>query len=304
MSEIEDDRILIRRGGLLVPRVEQKPCISSAGSGWSGLRLESHHLIGPAESTGMIDGFQICYNLSGPVAAEWLVEGRRVSASLQKGDLCLATHGEFRSVAWRRSYDLLLLSLAPSLMADVAGELCDISPVELQSKRGFSDSNIESICQLLLADVMGGTPTGPIYGEHLACSLCFYLAHHFGVTPARQDAPESSLPGPVLKRVCELIEARLSTPLGLQDLAREANLSRFYFSRMFRNSTGDTPYRYLTKRRIARAKKLLAAGCSEAEVAEATGFSSRSHLASLFRRYTGTTPHQFRTAHFQRGLVR
>jgi AraC family transcriptional regulator len=287
--ENPDKRILISRAGLLEPRVAQTPLVSSAGNNWQGIQLERHTLKGPAESKGVIDGFQICCNLTGPVDAEWLVNGRWEGATLNGGDLCLAPHGEFRSVAWSESYDLLLVSIAPELMSEISA-----GPVELKPQRAFRDPNIETICKLLLADTAAGTPAGPAYGEHLGSSLSAYLAKRFGIVDWQAHCPGTALPGPVLRRVCELIEARLSTPIGLQDLAHEARMSRFHFSRLFRRSTGESPYRYLQKRRIERAKEMLATGCSATEVANATGFSSPNHLSSLFRRFTGMTPRQFR----------
>ena len=294
MPEI-DKRILISRGGRLVPRLAEEPLISSAGNGWAGIRLERHHLHGPSESKGVIDGFQICCNLSGSVSAEWLVDGVWRGATLYPGDLCLATHGEFRSVTWRSPYELLLVSISPLLVGEVSAHAGQVRPVDLTPQRAFRDRNVASICRLLLADTAAGTPAGPMYGEHLGCSLAVYLAEQFGQTRTQRYVTASSLPGPVLKRVCELIETRLNTPIGLQDLAREANMSRFHFSRMFRNSTGESPYRYLMKRRIERAKEMLARGCSDDAVAAGSGFSRRSHLCSLFRRYTGVTPHKFRS---------
>jgi AraC family transcriptional regulator len=180
-------------------------------------------------------------------------------------------------------------------MAEASGREGDVRCVELVDQRAFRDCNVESICRLLLADTAAGAPVGPLYGEHLACSLTTYLAERFGRAKPRRHVVATSLPGPVLKRVCELIETRLSTPIGLEDLAREANMSRFYFSRLFRNSTGETPYRYLTKRRIERAKEMLARGCAEDQVASCSGFANRSHFGSLFRKYAGVTPRKFRS---------
>ncbi len=283
-----------------MPRVSGEPLISSAGNRWTSVCLERHHLQGPSESKGVIDGFQICCNLSGPVSAEWLVGGMWRGACLNKGDLCLATDGEFRSVVWQDSYELLLLSISPLFMAEVSQQAGSVRPVQLAAQIAFRDLNIENICRLLLADTAAGAPAGPLYGEHLACALTTYLAEHFGQVRPQMHITESSLPGPVLKRVCELIEARLDTPIGLQDLAREACLSQFHFSRMFRNSTGESPYRYLTRRRIERAKEMLSRGCGADEVARVSGFSSLSHLGSVFLKYVGVTPRKFRSLFKQR----
>jgi AraC family transcriptional regulator len=54
-----------------------------------------------------------------------------------------------------------------------------------------------------------------------------------------------------------MIEAHLTAPLTLAELAQECNLSRSYFMRAFKRSTGTSPYRWLLDRRIDRAKQLL-----------------------------------------------
>ncbi len=66
-------------------------------------------------------------------------------------------------------------------------------------------------------------------------------------------------------------------------LADEAGLSTFHFAKMFKASFGVPPHRYVTERRIARAKALLAEGrTSLAGIALACGFASQSHFTRRF----------------------
>lgn len=284
---------MISRGGALEPRIAQPPLHTSMACGWPHVRLERHRLAGPAESSGNIEGFQVCCNLSGPVPLEWLVNGRWLARTLNAGDVCLATQGELRSVAWRQPYDLLLLAISPTLIAEVSD--AHNQPMELEVQRGLRDRKIEALCKLMLADSTEGAPLGPAFGEQLGCALAVYLVKRFGLTKPRPVSCSGGLPGLVLRRVSDLIEAQLINPIRLQDLAREANISQFHFSRLFRNSTGESPYRYVLKRRIERVKSLTASGWSETDAAAAVGFSSVSQLASTFRRGTGMTPTQFRS---------
>jgi AraC family transcriptional regulator len=64
---------------------------------------------------------------------------------------------------------------------------------------------------------------------------------------------------------------------------------------MFRLSAGESPHRFLLRRRVERAKCLLREGRSPlGEVALACGFSSQSHLTARFRELTGVTPRRYR----------
>jgi AraC family transcriptional regulator len=80
-------------------------------------------------------------------------------------------------------------------------------------------------------------------------------------------------------------------PLGVDDLAKTAKMSRFHFSRLFRDEVGQAPYQYLLRVRIARATELLRGGhCSVTEAALAAGFTDFSRFASTFKKVTGKRP--------------
>jgi AraC-like DNA-binding protein len=88
----------------------------------------------------------------------------------------------------------------------------------------------------------------------------------------------------------ELLETRYSEPLGVDDLSRAAGLSRFHFSRRFREETGMSPYRYLQRIRIARAHELLASGHGVTDAALSVGFRDLGRFARAFREQVGMTP--------------
>src|SRR5262245_34419536 len=68
-----------------------------------------------------------------------------------------------------------------------------------------------------------------------------------------------SLHGKRLGRVLDFMDARLVDDISLDDLAREACLSHYHFSRLFHEATGLPPHRYLIERRIKAAPKMLSA---------------------------------------------
>ena len=98
-----------------------------------------------------------------------------------------------------------------------------------------------------------------------------------------------------LKRVIDLVEARLDEELSLAELAGAARLSSSHFARAFKRTTGVAPYRYVLARRIGRAQSLLAdTRLPIIEVAARCGYSDPGHFATLFRRETGYSPRQYR----------
>jgi AraC family transcriptional regulator len=78
-------------------------------------------------------------------------------------------------------------------------------------------------------------------------------------------------------------------------MASIACLSRFHFARAFKQAVGQSPHRYVSARRLERAKGLLIHGDRPlVDIALALCFSSQANFARAFRQATGLAPGQFR----------
>lgn len=98
-----------------------------------------------------------------------------------------------------------------------------------------------------------------------------------------------------LERTRLLMEAWSAEPQTVEELARHACLSREHFIRTFRRAYGSTPHRYLTERRIQKARHLLErTDLSVTEVCLEVGFTSLGSFSSLFRRHVGSPPERYR----------
>src|SRR5215831_19604731 len=105
----------------------------------------------------------------------------------------------------------------------------------------------------------------------------------------------SGLPGTQLRRVTEFINDNLARALPLAELSAEAHLSQYHFARLFKESTGLPPHRFVVQRRIERARALLLEGhLSIDAIARAVGFRTRSHFSMVFHRHTGSPPTVYR----------
>lgn len=93
------------------------------------------------------------------------------------------------------------------------------------------------------------------------------------------------------------INEHFREPISLKDIAKNANLSPYHFSRIFTAETGYTPHQYLIATRISSAKFQLqiAGGMPVKEIAFATGFNSESSFCSTFKKWEGLTPSEYRT---------
>jgi AraC-like DNA-binding protein len=107
-----------------------------------------------------------------------------------------------------------------------------------------------------------------------------------------------------LRRVREQIEERLSEAVRLDDLAGDVGLSKEYLVRSFASRYGMPPHRYLVHARVNRARALLDAGVSAADVALSCGFVDQSHLSRWFKRIVGATPGCYQRACATRTFAR
>jgi len=98
-----------------------------------------------------------------------------------------------------------------------------------------------------------------------------------------------------LRRAKDLVDRRYAEPLDLEALAGAAHVSKYHFARSFAETYGETPIRYLTRRRIERAQDLLrSANLTVTEICMIVGFSSLGSFSSRFRELVGETPSQYR----------
>jgi AraC-like DNA-binding protein len=101
-----------------------------------------------------------------------------------------------------------------------------------------------------------------------------------------------------LLKARDLADARYWEPLGVQQLADAAGLSRAHFSREFRAAFGESPHSYLLTRRMERAAALLRnTDRSVADVCLSVGLQSIGSFTTTFKRTYGVTPTAYRAAY-------
>lgn len=104
----------------------------------------------------------------------------------------------------------------------------------------------------------------------------------------------------VIQQAAQTIREKYNQPLSLNDLLRQAHMSRSYFLRLFRRYMGTTPYNYLISTRITQAKALLAlTDRSVSEIGREVGFGDASNFSARFSAAVGQSPMQYRRSTLQ-----
>jgi RpiB/LacA/LacB family sugar-phosphate isomerase len=103
------------------------------------------------------------------------------------------------------------------------------------------------------------------------------------------------LPPRRLQKVLEHVRENIEKDLSVADMAEVVGMSQYYFSKLFKLSTGTTPHQYVMRQRVERAQEMLREGRSPlVDIASQVGFETQSHFTSVFRRLVGITPKRYR----------
>jgi AraC-like DNA-binding protein len=122
-----------------------------------------------------------------------------------------------------------------------------------------------------------------------------HLAHHYGKLPLPRRLPRGGLASWQERRAKELMLERIDGDVSLEELAHECRLSRSHFARAFRQTTGQSPHRWLMSQRIALSYELLRnSELSIGGIADRCGYANQSHFTRVFARYVGMNPGEWR----------
>lgn len=167
--------------------------------------------------------------------------------------------------------------------------------IELTEHTFVDDPFVSQLIRETMLKLDWDSPTDKLMMSHSQQILLLHLMRQYCKNSPTKAVISGGLSAANKRKVTDFVEANLSTPFMLGDLALLSNLSEFHFARMFKASFGCTPHQYVLTRRIELAKQLLSLSAHPlAEIAASCGFSSQQHLSQQFKKRVGVTPAQFR----------
>ncbi|MGY4223218.1 AraC family transcriptional regulator [Bradyrhizobium sp. USDA 4503] len=168
----------------------------------------------------------------------------------------------------------------------------------LRYQSAFEDPLLGEMARAIASELQAETSAGTLLVESLASSMAARLIQKHICTPTASSVTRLAREGlgrRRLFRVLDYIEANLEGDLTLDRMASTAALSRYHFARAFKQAVGQSPHRYVSTKRLERAKLLLIEGdLPLVEIALALGFSSQANFSRAFRQATGLAPGQYR----------
>jgi AraC family transcriptional regulator len=189
----------------------------------------------------------------------------------------------------------MLLLLDPGMIEAGAQEDGRLDRLALSYRLDLADGIIANRMRALQVEFDNPGLMGRLYVESLSNEIAIRIVRVHASSAGMPALARGGLAPRRLRMVQDYIEANLADEIMLADLAAIAGVSNTHFCRAFHKSTGIASHQYLIRRRVERAKTLLAEGeLPIAQIAFAVGFGNQSHMTTHFRRLVGTTPRRFR----------
>jgi AraC family transcriptional regulator len=160
---------------------------------------------------------------------------------------------------------------------------------DLKPRLMFFDARVMRLAHLIAEECAEDKPHSRLYGDNLSIALLLALSR-LGTGEAPSE-PKGRLAAWQLCRVTEYFLAHLADDVALQTVSDLVGLSRSYFSRAFKMSTGLSPHRWLLQARVAKAQEmLLTSDLPLAQIAIDVGFADQAHFSRTFARAIGESP--------------
>jgi AraC family transcriptional regulator len=196
---------------------------------------------------------------------------------------------------WFRTDEPQILSLAISDEA-LKAAFDDASPdTELRGMSQLTDPRVGALVSAANAERIAGFPSGRLFLDSIEQALAVTLIAGYAVRPRYLRNYQGGLGPARLRRINELVDAKMEEDLSLGEMAQSLELSPAHFARMFRRSTGETPHEFVMRQRVERAKKMLRESQTRVlDVAIACGFKTQQHFARVFRQMCQISPTEYR----------
>jgi AraC family transcriptional regulator len=190
------------------------------------------------------------------------------------------------------SYSLLLFE--PSYLAELALTNGIGRPLHFKPTFATPDPFLHEITAALTSAPQINDPAANLFTETLFSAACARILRNYAeVRYPLSDPPR--LTDDQLRTAIDYIHDHIGESLELRSISRAAGLSEFHFARLFKAATGVTPFQFVTRRRMERAKQLLRkTRLPIFEIAERVGYQTPSHFSARFHAISGCGPNDYR----------
>lgn len=259
----------------------------------NSIRVEHRFHASGGTSECCLPDCTISIQLSQSLKLEQLANGCRTNNILLEGDLIISPPNLHRILRWDKQAEFLFIRLDANFFDCIARELIDVDNYEIIPQFKLRDPLIQQIGFALQSELKSDRFGSSLYAESMANALLVHLLRRYSAGEHTIVEYTDGLSKYKLQSAIDHINDNLAEDLSLKRMSEQVGISQYHFARLFKQSTGFSPYQYVIKTRIERGKQLLLQGkMSISEIALEVGFADHSQFTRHFKRLTGVTPQQ------------
>jgi AraC family transcriptional regulator len=275
--------------GVAMPTYVRRTFCSWDDAGWRSLLVQRFDHAPEVEQLALpgVADLHLVLCTAGDVAMRVQADGKPRTRRWHPGSLELMVPGRTstRGYRVRSALSTVQVHIPSAVVARTAAQLGGPAPdfEALADDLAAGDPLLEQLVRALPVN------QSDLYAESAAAFLAMHLLTRGRGTPSK--GPEHV----AVRAAAAIMRDRLAEPLTLADIAAEVHLSVYHFVRVFRDATGETPHRHLTRLRIDQARRLLRdTNLPIARIAERCGFASPGALSTAFLGHVGVRPSVYR----------
>ena len=173
-----------------------------------------------------------------------------------------------------------------------AAEAACGDPFEFKQIHGAYSAQLLDLIGNFQREIMNFAETYPLLIESICTQIVFQLIRDLNCELRANRAGKDNR---YINAAIEFMRNHYGSNISIQDICSLIYLSPCHFKRVFKDHTGQTPYRYLVGIRIEKSKELLRkADHTIEEVAGLCGFVNAGHFSTVFKRHLNMSPTEFR----------
>lgn len=222
--------------------------------------------------------------------------------SLIPGDICIFRNNENHCIELTdkdSTVDTVSLLISPKIIMDYNILQCFADKEhKIHNRLDRENPMIEKIRQLILEiehEFTGEHSDYSLMVKNMVETIFILLTRHFFEAVEGKLSLTGKTNFGSIEDSMDYIDEHLTDPLKLEDLALVANMSKTYYTTIFKKLKGISPWEYIISKRIDLAISLMKENnMTILELALKSGFNSTANFNRAFKRCTGKTPTEFR----------
>lgn len=252
---------------------------------FEALGLHHFHCDGAPDLAGLSDRHTIILNRSSFVGIACTIGRSDLNHTAMAGNVTLIPADTEWTATADGPLDNIVVSIPRSSFAAAAARADRPSLTIAPQIRGRDDA-LQAIVNEMIEGSISATEPGASWYD-LTTELIDHVANLYSI--GVKGRKREILTTDEMERINMYLAPRLAQTVWVDELADVVAQSASHFPRVFRRTVGLSPYQYIVRLRLRRARDLIRAGLPLAEAALDSGFVDQSHLSSWVRRIYGTT---------------